>query len=70
MFPFSHDFLMLLNIILAFVHIVLSSVFFYLYYNQVKVPSFMFPLFFIVSIVACLIICLFSYDCKNRFGDM
>jgi hypothetical protein len=68
-FPFSHNTLMLLNIILAFVHIVLSSIFFYVYYKQVRVPSYAFPVFFVVSIIACLLILLYSYDCRNRFGD-
>lgn len=68
MFPFSHNTLMILNIVLAVIHIVLSAVFFILYVRKVKVPSLAFPAFFITSIVACLLIMLYSIDCKTRFG--
>jgi uncharacterized BrkB/YihY/UPF0761 family membrane protein len=64
---FSHNTLMLLNIILALIHIVLSSIFFYLYKTQAKIPSYAFPGFFVVSIVACLFILLFSYYCKKMY---
>ena len=70
MFPFSHNTLMLLNIILALIHIVLSCLFFYLYYKKAKVPSYAFPVFFVISIIACVLILLYSYDCKNRFGHV
>ena len=68
MFPFSHNMLMILSIILAIIHIALSTVFFILYVRKVKVPSFAFPAFFTISIVACFLIMLFSIDCKIRFG--
>jgi hypothetical protein len=39
-----------------------------LYVRKVKVPSFAFPAFFTISIVACFLIMLFSIDCKIRFS--
>lgn len=68
MFPFSHNMLMILNIALALIHILLSAAFFYLHVNKVQVHSYAFPAFFIISIVACILIMLYSFDCKNRFG--
>lgn len=67
----SHNTLMSLNIILALIHIVLSGIFFYLYKNEaeakVKLPSYVFPGFFVVSIIACLLIFVFSYYCKKMY---
>ena len=61
---------MILNIVLAIIHIILSSVFFYFYVSKkVELPPYAFPAFFITSIVACLLIMLYSIDCKNRFGE-
>jgi uncharacterized BrkB/YihY/UPF0761 family membrane protein len=63
----SHNTLMSLNIILALIHIVLSGIFFYLYKNEAKIPSYAFPGFFVVSIIACLLIFVFSYYCKKMY---
>ena len=66
----SHNTLMLLNIILASIHIVLSGIFFYLYKNkneEAKIPSYVFPGFFVVSIIACLLIFAFSYYCRKMY---
>ena len=63
--PFSHDTLMLLNIILASVHIVLSIVMLYIVQYKVVVPSYVLPGFLVVSIIACLLILLYSIDCRN-----
>lgn len=63
----SHNTLMLLNIILALIHVVLSSIFFYLYKTEAKIPSYAFPGFFVVSIIACLLIFVFSYYCRKMF---
>ena len=63
--PFSHDTLMLLNIILASVHIVLSSAMLYFVQNNVVLPSYALPGFLGVSIVACVLILLYSFDCYN-----
>ena len=62
---FPHDTLMLLNIILASIHIVLSSAMLYFVQNNVVLPSYALPGFLVVSIVACALILLFSIDCKN-----
>jgi len=64
-FPFSHDTLMLLNIILASIHIVLSTILLVLVARNVELPSYVLPVFLIVSIVDCLLILLYSIDCKN-----
>jgi len=64
-FPFSHETLMNLNIFLASVHILLSSIMLILVLNNVKLPSYLLPLFLVVSIIACLLILLYSIDCKN-----
>jgi len=63
--PFSHDTLMLLNIILASVHIVLSGAMLYFVQNNVQLPPYALHGFLIVSIVACSLILLYSIDCKN-----
>ena len=61
---------MILNIVLAVIHIILSIIFFYFYVSKkVELPSYAFPAFFIISILACLLIMLYSLDCKNRFGE-
>jgi hypothetical protein len=65
-FPFSHETLMNLNIFLAGVHILLSSVMLILVLNNVKLPSYVLPGFLFISIVACILILLYSIDCKNK----
>ena len=64
-FPFSHDTLMLLNIVLASIHIILSIIILYLVIRKVEIPSYILPGFLIVSIITCLLILLYSIDCKN-----
>jgi len=64
-FPFSHNTLMLLNIILASVHIVLSTILLVLVVRKVELPSYVLPGFLVISIIACLLILLYSIDCKN-----
>ena len=64
-FPFSHDTLMLLNIVLASIHIILSIIILYLVICKVEIPSYILPGFLIVSIITCLLILLNSIDCKN-----
>ena len=64
-FPFSHDTLMLLNIVLASIHIILSIIILYLVISKVEIPSYILPGFLIVSIITCLLILLYSIDCKN-----
>ena len=61
----SHDLLMLLNIILASVHILLSARMFGLVIGNVKLPTFVLPLFLVVSIVACILILIYSIECKD-----
>ena len=61
----SHDLLMLLNIILASVHILLSAIMFGLVIGNVKLPTFVLPLFLVVSIVACILILIYSIECKD-----
>jgi hypothetical protein len=55
-----------LNIFLAGVHILLSSVMLILVLNNVKLPSYALPGFLVVSVVACILILLYSIDCKNK----
>ena len=64
-FPFSHDTLMLLNIVLASIHIILSIIILYLVICKVEIHSYILPGFLIVSIITCLLILLYSIDCKN-----
>lgn len=64
-FPFSHDTLMLLNIILASVHILLSVCMLYIVVYKVNAPSYVFYGFLGISIIACILILLYSIDCKN-----
>ena len=64
-FPFSHDTLMLLNIVLASIHIILSIIILYLVIRKVEIPTYILPGFLIVSIITCLLILLYSIDCKN-----
>ena len=56
---------MLLNIILSLIHIVLSTVMLVLVIRKVELPSYVLPGFLIISVVACLLILLYSIDCKN-----
>jgi uncharacterized membrane protein YbhN (UPF0104 family) len=63
--PFSHDTLMLLNIILSVIHIILSALILYFVLYKVDIPSFVLPGFLIISIIACLLILIYSIDCKN-----
>lgn len=65
LFNFSHDLLMLLNIILAAVHILLSLIILCLLVSKVSLPNFVLPLFLVISIIACILILLYSIDCKN-----
>lgn len=65
-FPFSHETLMTLNIVLASVHILLSTLMFILVQKNVKLPSYALPGFLLISIVACTLILLYSIDCKNK----
>ena len=58
-FPFSHDTLMFLTIVLSAIHIVLSIVMLFLVLRKVELPSYVLPGFLIVSIVACLLILLY-----------
>jgi hypothetical protein len=64
-FPFSHDTLMTLIIILASVHILLSSIMLILVLKNVSLPEYVLPLFLVISIIACILILLYSIDCKN-----
>ena len=64
-FPFSHNTLMSLNIFLAAVHILLSAIMLMLVQNKTVLPPYVLPGFFIISIIACLLILLYSIDCKN-----
>ena len=64
-FPFSHDTLMLLTIVLSSIHIVLSIIMLFLVLRKVELPSYVLPGFLIVSIIACLLILLYSIDCKS-----
>jgi len=63
--PFSHDTLMLLNIILATTHILLSSFILYCNINKIELPSYALQLFLVISIIVCLLILIYSIDCKN-----
>jgi len=64
-FPFSHDTLMILNIILASIHILLSIIMLILIQTRVELPSYVLPLFLVISIIACILILLYSFDCKK-----
>ena len=64
-FPFSHNTLMLLNIILSSIHIILSIIMLVLVVRKVELPSYVLPGFLVVSVIACLLILLYSIDCKN-----
>jgi len=63
--PFSHETLMLLIIILASVHILLSSAMLYLTQTNMELPSYTLPVFLIISVIACLLILLSAIDCRN-----
>ena len=65
-FPFSHETLMTLNIVLASVHILLSTIMLILVQKNVKLPSYALPAFLVISIIACTLILLYSIDCKNK----
>jgi len=64
-FPFSHDTLMLLIIILAAVHILLSAVMLYLVQTKTALHSYVLPGFLVVSLIACTLILLYAIDCKS-----
>lgn len=64
-FNFSHDTLMTLNIILSIIHIILSSIILILVINNVKLPSYVLPTFLVISIIACILILLYSIECRN-----
>ena len=63
--PFSHNTLMTLNIILAIVHVILSSGMLYSVLYKVELPNYVLPTYLIISILACLLILIYSIDCKN-----
>ena len=63
--PFSHNTLMTLNILLASIHILLSIIVLILVLRKTQLPSYVLPGFLIISIMACLLILLYSIDCKN-----
>lgn len=65
-FPFSHETLMTLNIVLASAHILLSALMLVLVQMNVKLPSYALPGFLIISIIVCTLILLYSIDCKNK----
>ena len=64
-FSFSHNTLMLLIIILASVHILLSAVMLYLVQTKMVLPSWVLPGFLVVSLIACTLILLYAIDCKS-----
>ena len=64
-FNFSHETLMNLIIFLASVHILLSSIMLVLVIKKVELPSYVLPVFLVISIIACLLILLYSIDCKQ-----
>ena len=64
-FPFSHNTLMTLNIILSAIHAILSAIILYLVLAKVKLPKFILPSFLVISIVVCIFILLYSIDCQN-----
>ena len=64
-FPFSHNMLMLLTIVLASIHIILSAIMLVLVIRKVQLPSYVLPGFLVVSILACLLILLYAIDCKS-----
>jgi len=63
--PFSHDTLMTLNIILASAHLVLSALLLFLINRGTVLPSYVLPVFLGISIIVCLLILIYSIDCKN-----
>jgi len=64
-FPFSHEMLMNLNIGLSTVHALFSITMFILVLSKVELPDFLLPLFLVVSIVVCILILLYSIQCKT-----
>ena len=64
-FPFSHETLMTLNIVLASAHILLSALMLILVLKNVKLPAYVLPGFLVISIIVCLLILLYSIDCRN-----
>ena len=64
-FPFSHDTLMLLNIVLVSIHILLSVIMLVLVIRKVELPPYVLPGFLVISIIACLLILLYSIECKS-----
>ena len=65
MFPFSHETLMTLNIILSAIHALLSLVILIFVLRKDELPVWVLPAFLIVSIIVCILILLYSIDCKN-----
>ena len=64
-FSFSHNTLMLLIIILASVHILLSAVMLYLVQTKMVLHSWVLPGFLVVSLIACILILLYAIECKS-----
>ena len=64
-FPFSHDTLMSLSIILSFIHFVLSIIMLVLVIRKVELPSYVLPGFLTISVISCFLILLYSIDCKS-----
>lgn len=69
-FPFTHETLMKLNIFLASVHILLSGIMLTLFLNNVQLPSYVLPGFLVISLIACILILLYSIDCMNIANSM
>ena len=64
-FPLTHKTLMTLNILLAIVHIILSSGMLYAVLNKIQLPQYVLPTFLVISIIACILILLISANCRN-----
>jgi len=64
-FPFTHETLMTLNIILSAIHALLSFVILIYVSCGIKLPGWVLPAFLVVSIIVCILILLYSIDCIN-----
>ena len=60
---FPHEVLMILNIIFASIHILLSIIGLIFVLANVKVPHLLLPIFLGISIFVCILILLYSIDC-------
>jgi hypothetical protein len=65
-FPFSHDTLMNLNIILSGVHLILSVIILILIFKEIQLHYWVLPSFLVFSSIICILILLYSFDCKNK----